>query len=499
MSDLDKLFKKKLEQRSFEFKDAYWQGAEQLIEADEGKRRRRLGWWWTLGVMFLLGLASSIFYYSQVDQAQIVNTEDLAQTERTKEEALPLQLDDNKTAKYTAALKGATNTKEEKVQKQNSESGTSKTITTNQDERIKSGSEYVSETRRSDSIGASTRESNIKNHSSEKPDVFIDNTSNFISPADGKAVISESDTQKEVSEQSYEKSIPKIDTPAPVSESKEFAPIVNLELLETRGLEQLENETESAKMDMIVKRFVSKPWSLGVNLSTMYNFSDIHTGYTGLALGTSINYKINQRWSLQSGLGYSIRKPENIAVTKGSFSPNNFGNAVFEDNGGGFVTTTNYYNFGLIQVNEIVNINQFHFIELPVNLQYQFKRHSLSLGWQLNYLSGIYGEQYLQTSEAMISPATNVPGVTDLLVPGSISKGWLDRSLYNKWSSELSMNYGFLLNPRWRINLGAHYQLFENGLVNTENIESDLSSRSGSMVNSNRLYFRLGMQYTIGK
>lgn len=53
MDKLDQFFKDKLQDREFEFKDVYWQDAEQLIEQD--KRKKRLIWWkWLAGWLLLL-------------------------------------------------------------------------------------------------------------------------------------------------------------------------------------------------------------------------------------------------------------------------------------------------------------------------------------------------------------------------------------------------------------------------------------------------------------
>ncbi|MBK7409799.1 MAG: hypothetical protein IPJ40_18190 [Saprospirales bacterium] len=48
-NDLDKLFHDQLHDRSFEWKEAYWESAEAAIIAAERKRRRRFLFFWWIG------------------------------------------------------------------------------------------------------------------------------------------------------------------------------------------------------------------------------------------------------------------------------------------------------------------------------------------------------------------------------------------------------------------------------------------------------------------
>ena len=60
MNKLDKLFKDKLQDRSFEFNDSYWEAAERLIEQEES-RKKRGGLWWKLGLFLLVLITSGYF------------------------------------------------------------------------------------------------------------------------------------------------------------------------------------------------------------------------------------------------------------------------------------------------------------------------------------------------------------------------------------------------------------------------------------------------------
>ena len=60
MDNLDKFMQKKFSEQAdsggFEFHEAYWQQAQELIRVDREKRRRRGLWWWWFGAgLFLLG------------------------------------------------------------------------------------------------------------------------------------------------------------------------------------------------------------------------------------------------------------------------------------------------------------------------------------------------------------------------------------------------------------------------------------------------------------
>lgn len=501
MSDLDKLFKKKLEQRSFEFKDAYWQEAEQLIAAEEGKRRRRVGWW-IFGLLFMLTIAAGAFYYSQVDQAPIPTTasnEPLVNTETSELNLRSTNIestsanDKEKLSNSTTEISNSAPSSSEKEPTQSEIASLSKNAAN------RTG--YAAESRRTDVIGQSISEYKTNTKASDNSQLTIDNKSAFISPANNEEVISTSDQSKEASEQSYERSAPDADTPAPASKSEKIASLVALDLLETRGLELLDIAEEERTLSKSIKVSQPKRWQIGLDIASLHQFSNSTGQYSGIALGAVGDFKLDRRWSVQGGLRYSIRQPQNFLNLGNSSTASNRNNS--SDNT--FVSTTNFYNFGLIQVDEITDVQQFHFIELPVNVQFRAKRHLFAVGAQLNYLSGVRGEQALQTSSPDLNSSTGVDPVGELLgssIPGSNNKGWLDRSPYNKWSSEAFISYGFILSPKWTVNLGAHFQLFNNGLNDSISGEANMFlDQQGPLgvQTTDRVYFRLGMRYTIGR
>lgn len=63
-NQLSYLLKKKLADKSFEYKEEYWLAAEQLIEADEQKRRIPFWWMWGLGLVLALGLIGMLVFAS---------------------------------------------------------------------------------------------------------------------------------------------------------------------------------------------------------------------------------------------------------------------------------------------------------------------------------------------------------------------------------------------------------------------------------------------------
>lgn len=63
MDPTDQFFRKKLVERQYEYKEAYWEDAERLIEQRERHRRRRTLWWWLTGVLLLAGLGAATWRY----------------------------------------------------------------------------------------------------------------------------------------------------------------------------------------------------------------------------------------------------------------------------------------------------------------------------------------------------------------------------------------------------------------------------------------------------
>ncbi len=506
MSDLDKLFKKKLEHRSFEFKDAYWEAAEQLIEKEEGKRRK-FGWWW-IGLFLVFVLSAGGIYYIQtnteaVDKTPIsasMSTQQLA-TSSEKDNSASRPLNTTKTANENLNI-----TQENTTTTSNINESDLSSIRSEQFIEPASAEPAIAKVNDSENISATQSRAASEAIISEykiKPQA-IDNTSLSNSPvAIEESLAADSEQEVKVSVQSYEKaSATTTDPLTPDSKSKETVNVTALELLDTRDLLGIEKEERPEEdLELIVNTLKPKRLRLSLDIATMFNVTTDFKGFSGDALGLAVNYRLKNRWSIQSGLRYAIRAPQNFSdLQKSAESSGDIES--FDQQAGAFISTTNYYNFGLIQVNEITEVKNFHFIELPVALQWQANRHALGLGVQLNYLVGVRGSQSLETSQASLASSTN-PDNSETLVPGSTTKSWLDRDLYKKWSPEIFFNYGFSLSPRWNIYTGVQYRL-SGGQISSDDILQDNSSTFGgargtSMFAKNSLYFRLGMRYTIGK
>ena len=74
MNPLDRFFKNKLQNREFEFQDAYWQQAEQMIIADQAGRRWKKGFWF-LGALLLLTFTAFIFWPGNPEGSVSPNTQ----------------------------------------------------------------------------------------------------------------------------------------------------------------------------------------------------------------------------------------------------------------------------------------------------------------------------------------------------------------------------------------------------------------------------------------
>ncbi|MEZ4776147.1 MAG: outer membrane beta-barrel protein [Bacteroidia bacterium] len=77
MSDhekLDDFLREKLEGRSFEFKDAYWDAAEKVILADQAARKKRR-WFFLIFIFFLTGGGLSSAYYSLTQSGHLHDNE----------------------------------------------------------------------------------------------------------------------------------------------------------------------------------------------------------------------------------------------------------------------------------------------------------------------------------------------------------------------------------------------------------------------------------------
>ena len=170
-----------------------------------------------------------------------------------------------------------------------------------------------------------------------------------------------------------------------------------------------------------------KNWRFGFNLdiitsknNTISTEGNTTTTVPGWALGFSAARKLGTRFSLQSGLNYSIKK------TDGSYT---------------FVDTD--YGFGSDIMTTTVNTKSLHLLEVPLTLQYHLGlRHQLKAGFYGSYL---------------LSTACNVKQELDngFEIKSNTENMFLTETAFNNFDGGLVFGYAYSLDHNLQLGINS--------------------------------------------
>lgn len=525
MSEIDKFFKDKLEGRTFEFKDAYWEAAEQLIEQEENDRRKRFGIWWKFGIFFFLLLGVLGYFFVQPDQTKELSVNPFLNTKNEASENKTLHNDNNNTFDPTTTnandlLDQESNAStalsaeiEEALMNssepsQNQTTATTKTNTIESSESVSGIEDLTVPTLERDKFEKNTRRQIIiKNHiQTEKTfeenqlisPLTLDTLQNIPGANPLPNVSDSTSTKLELAQETTTEELLLLETSTTAEEvMNKPEPIVELALLETLASE-LEIPEYDCEDCFDFDKVKYKRLKFGVNAeSVVYPFETGESWLVGAAAGLIANYSLGRRFAIRSGVQYSSTK----GITDNNFYAEDAASYDLRALNDGNARVEELYGFGLRRIETIYPPSSIHSLEIPLLVQFRYKKSTIEAGVQFNYLMGIRGKEITSYSlfpweddqgSIIVNPIEPERTVNEVT-----SKKWLPLDAYKKLSNNLVLGYRYSLTPRLSVGLDAFYRMggatSKNGVAVNSNVvfgESYVNKFSRE-----RLHFRLGVNW----
>ena len=419
-NNLDRYFREKLHDREFDMKDAYWKGAEQLLDADRRNRRRWLVGWGGPALLVLLTAMAAWWMWNQTTEVQTS-----AYLQQGREEGHP-------TGDGITAFSGT-----EQASVKDGEPGNEgqdlPAPGTLAGQEGKSGdpekrpSEQTFLTEKTIDHQFFIKENTLplpKGSGGVPPASTNENTKSETTPPASGAItvpVAESTPLVLPGEPVYVKPEP-VENDATTFERELMS---GLDLLEVRQIfvDGIVFKDLTVK-EIDVKRRLDSPLSVGVAASQL--FLPGGPDLIGWRAGLVVQYELRNGWFLASGLQYQRRT--------GTFESSK-------------IAESRRYRFGLEADTQHLRPSSLHYVNLPLMAGWRKGRHVLEGGAGLGYLAGLRGEKgsFVKKGEPPVK------------VFQADKKGWLVTDGYKPLTVNVLLSYRFRVNRQWSFGLSADY------------------------------------------
>ena len=498
MNELDKLFKNKLRDKEFEFKDSYWAAAEQLIEQEES-RRKRGGLWWRLGLFLLVFALVGYFMMNEPASASVSGAEGTTIPLKSNSES---EISNSKSQNQSEGEIPVAESIDQSV------SNVGEIIPNNVEAPVLRNVEEVSsyeinsqQTNFSPKGASTTNQSDVLQNSPPKPDVKTLDAD--LLKADTSARQPDTKTKKKLDMADNSEIIEQSQSKESLDVKAEKLVASELAFLETKP-STLEIPDAECKDCFELDKIKYRPKRFAFGLATeglYYPKGTYENGWYGGAVGGTVKYRMSRKISIRSGL--------QLAVIKGmEYAPISDRNGVDEDYYRVFDSSVDYqYGFGLRTVSTYYNPKSLQLLELPLMVQLQHKRHAVEAGVLMSVLLGVKGNTIVENSLYPWEPAAfGNPPEADMLVSESSGITWLPDNNFRKFTTNIALGYEYSLSPQIMINLSSYFSLAGNPapLSHDKNggFDSTISSASNNSspsIDGGRFHFRAGAKWYFKK
>lgn len=475
----DKFVQQKLEQRTFEFNPDHWEGAADLLDAQDKK-----GGWWKRGI-FLFGgvllLACMLWGWGQfsgstssaedtqrendVQQSILSSTNTTASTKESKletnlktTETKAIKTPNNNTsttgqvlAKSAKAITSKPEQKNTSITERNTTSiavnnlQETKTQTNIQENKLStiSGSLLSSEASLETEKVVNRLEENVTSGNylieQEKGNVQV--------PAMETKTLPVFETTNKRSQQTEGKGqvlIGKEDV-----KGAAFTVVEQLPTLTGSALEASDQKENVDDLNLIkpLNKTGFKRVQVGLQISSLlYPAKADEKTMIGYAFGLSTQYRISRQFSINADLLYQKRT--------GTFTDTD-------------MNSQTVYRFGYERMESVFKASSLHYLEVPVYLQLKHKAHVFDLGYAFNHLLGAKGT-ITERSSSSLNPEP---------IDGTSSSVWFTSNTFMPNFSTAFLGYRFQIGRQWQLGIRAHYNLSplmtEDGELDQKLLEAD--------------------------
>lgn len=408
--NIDNLFQEKLTNLEATPNKKVWQEIEQKLTK---KKRRILPFWWFSSVAALFLIGFFLFPFSENKKNNFDNNIIITDTPNTKTPKNNILLDTFSTKKPTKTLIANDKIKNKKTFKKNKNVGKKPVFIANKNVAFQQKKEKQKELERENIKTTESKNTIVKNNSL-------------------KSTL-EKDT------------VPKKNFLKAVKKSKK-----NLITVVKEDLEKEKNtDKKKEKLWSVNPVFAVLQSNSFTNTSSISNnLSNTTEGKNSISYGVQFGYKINEKWSIQSGIHQQKNSYQNSNIIATSTSINNNTNIAFSrDNSFDFINnsaTGNTADFSLTNSTVSVGnlLQEFGYIEVPLEIKYslfntQKFNTQLVTGFSTLFLNN--NSIYLNTSFFNeIGKAQNLNSVN--------------------FSGNFGVDFNYLLNKNWSLNINPMFK-----------------------------------------
>ena len=404
MNNLDNFYNKKLQNREFEFKDSYWEDAEQLIIADE-KKRKGSWYFWLLGLFLLLVTGGIILSSNNTDQAP------LNENNKTKQKsAIVIENSDSDPKNANLSLA-------------NVPSSIKKTVVQNETE----SQELNPKIDASDDLFKKQSASSKTNYPTTSPSKIIEIPENELKNAGSKTKsiqVKENNSTVQPDGVMNENSIEKTIQKERIKHVASLSPITtNLELLENPAYAELKK----------VKLPKEKKFAFGITASGLiYPAVKNEKNWIGFSAGALAKHHFTRKLALNAEILYTYRS--------GTFNISSS-------------STQTKFGFGKRVITYLHKPENLHFLELPIYVQYKVGKHRFEAGGMAGYLFGVRGRIEKQSSLYPWERSDENDFESE-----NYASGWIAKDGFNSLNVSGLIGYKYRLSDGFLIGLRGVYR-----------------------------------------
>ncbi len=437
-SNIDKLFKNKLEHREVTFRDAYWAAAEKLIAEEERKKRRRRFGWWLLLLPLVVGGFCLVLYWSPAtadlpsfQKNTLMETVSPSDGSQTRSE--------NTTEQATSQLPPNTESTPENtlLEKTDATLVPANTTTTADPSGFPKGEQPA--TFPAPALNTPANTGTNKQPVRQKPQAHQLPATHTNVPAE---LIRDREDEKLVSDNTVTGLNPSEEKPHPLN-----AGIQAIAQLELPVLDLLLEASDPAPKSVIKKCKTQRfRWGATGSIISAFDGSISNYRFSGANAGLSFNYRFHPRWSVNADLLYEFRRKH----------------AVFPNGSDTLKTNIRQYSFGIEDREVELVLNHAHRMVIPITARYHFGRHLVEAGGQIAYVFGLKGALTDQTSSPLADEESDSKNT------------WLNLKGFNPFELGAVAGYRFKLSDQLNVGLRVVWNPGKKAITN------EISDSSGS-------------------
>ena len=446
---LDDFFKKKMDQRSVEFKEDHWHAMEQLLDDEPGKKRGF--YFWVFGLLGLMCLTTGWFIYQNYNSINnTINAQEQLNTAPTTSDISPLQKETsnaiNELNQAELNNNAATNNSNNNETDQVTNTVQSSTINNNQK-----------------GINADTPLAKTKLQKTKRNagDDILQNTGNQLDVAPMQSsTITDIDTAIPAENTNTEGATTGTDSTPVVEEELSTAETQSTAAPEVLvALSELDNLAVFVEGEGERKSIDKCPY----DKDPRFNF-----GLSAAVIQVPASNGNLQLWGTTVGghVQFNLTKPGLISLNSG---------IAYTYLQGDFDYTQESpqieYRFGKEQSAYRLMPRSLHFIEVPLTIKLQLARNAVEAGVNVSYLNGVRADVVLD-------------GVFE-------DAGWIDKKGFNEIHTDLTLGYAWRMTQKWELTFRAHYAL-------KNIIDETFEPVEGKAYDTvNPLQFRFGLKWNL--